>query len=208
MNLSRQQQDALQRIKSSSSTHVVGVDEVGIGAWAGPVVVAAAVFEKGWLDPRVKDSKLLSHKQRLEAWRTIISKECSTYCMLFMDSTTVDKLGVEVARQHLTVGCVLYCRARFPSSIVVQDGFLVPVDGEKNIVALPKADLLVPAVSAASIIAKVTRDMFMKDQAALYPHYGFETNVGYHSARHVAGLEKYGTCPLHRLSYRPMRKYC
>jgi ribonuclease HII len=172
------------------------------------VVVAGAVFEKGWLDPQVKDSKLLTHNKRVKAWNEVISKECPCYCVLSMPSTRIDELGIEGARRHLFEAVILFCRRRFPSSIAVQDGELVEVDGESNIIALPKADLLVPAVSAASIIAKVSRDLYMKGLARAYPHYGFETNVGYHSASHVAGLEKHGPCPEHRRSYRPLRKYC
>lgn len=203
----RYQQRILQYIKDSAATHVLGVDEVGLGAWAGPVAVAGAVFEKGWLDPQVKDSKLLTHNKRVKALE-VIFKEASCYCVLFMPSITIDELGVEGARRHLFESVILYCRRRFPTSVAVQDGELVEVGGEENIVALPKADLLVPAVSAASIIAKVSRDLYMKNLAKTYPYYGFETNVGYHSTAHVAGLEKHGPCPEHRRSYRPLRKYC
>ena len=203
------QKKALKRIASEKYDYIIGIDEVGMGCWAGPIVVAGVVFEKKWKNPKVKDSKTLTHKKRMEVWEKIIDPESEDVCVLSQTAMYIDRMGVEHVRKELTEGIVLYLRHRFPDSIVVQDGLdPVPAYGERRMLALPKADALVPAVSAASIVAKISRDLHMHWQAQRYPQYGFSTNVGYHSQKHVSGLERHGPCPLHRRSYKPLRRYC
>jgi ribonuclease HII len=207
--LSPQQERALERIASSSVEHVIGIDEVGMGSWAGPVVVAAVTVKKGWDHNEVVDSKRLSHRARLEAWSKHILPNAVAHCVLSQPSEAIDAEGIGKVRARLTESAAIYCRHRFPDALVVQDGDLpIEVDGSAaNVVWLPNADVVVPAVSAASILAKVTRDLYMRKMAELYPGYGFETNVGYHSKKHVLGLERLGPTPIHRLSYKPVKAY-
>jgi len=96
-----------------------------------------------------------------------------------------------------------------PFAIVVQDGNVpVPIEGSvRRLVWTPKADVIIPSVSAASILAKISRDTYMAGQDTLYPGYDFKSNKGYHSKNHVAGLVNNGVCPIHRLSYKPVQAY-
>lgn len=209
MPVSKLQQEALDYIAAHDSAYVIGIDEVGLGAWAGPVTVAAAVVPKGWSHPLVKDSKQISHSKRVRAIEEVIESAAVCKVVLSQTNAYIDDVGVDKAVAHLTEGCATYCRVRYPNALVVLDGFksITVFESSEHIVCLPKADELVPAVSAASILAKVSRDTYMKAAQKQYHGYGFETNVGYHSAKHVRGLERQGPCPLHRRSYRSVKRY-
>lgn len=198
---------ALGRIESYTSEYVIGIDEVGMGCWAGPVVVAGAVLPKGWSHKDVKDSKKLSPKRREKAW-TILQESVLARAVLWADNTVVDQYGVHRVREWLTEGAALYCLRRFPEALIVQDGDVPAVIGgaPQNMVWLAQADVYVPAVSAASVIAKVSRDRYMKQMHAQYPHYGWGTNMGYGTDAHSAGLLVHGACALHRRSYRPVQR--
>lgn len=209
LRLSPQQQRVVDRISSSSSEHIIGIDEVGMGSWAGPVVVAAVVLPKSWSHEKVKDSKQLTHKQRMNAWYQHILPNALAYCVLSQDNVAIDKESIQAVHRRLTEAAAIYCRVRYPTGLVVQDGDLpTEIDGSvTRVLWMPKADVVVPAVSAASILAKVSRDLYMKQMAEVYPGYGFETNVGYHSEKHKKGLEQLGLTPLHRRSYKPVKAY-
>ena len=200
---------ALEKIGASDAEYVIGVDEVGLGSWAGPITVAAAVLPKGWSHPSVKDSKQLTKVGRRKA-DALIRTVALSHCILSSNNEEIDQVGIGTARELLTLVCIEYCLRYFPDALVVQDGDLPVLLGgppSSYLVWLPKADVLVPAVSAASVLAKVYRDNFMMNQAQVYPGYGFETNVGYGSEKHMDGLHRYGLCPLHRRSYRPVKKF-
>jgi len=208
-SLTEHQKQCLHQIEKGKHQYVIGIDEVGLGSWAGPIMVAGVVFPKGWSHSHIVDSKTIAHAKRERALQEFIYPYSPAYCVLSMTSQQIDRIGIETARQQLTEGCALYCLTRFPEALVVQDGDRpVPVDGRlDHVVCLPKADALVAAVSAASILAKVTHDLFMFEQARYYPDYGFITNVGYRSVTHERGLQRYGLTPIHRRSYKPMQNY-
>jgi ribonuclease HII len=209
-SLMRRQLEALERIDRHPSSVTIGIDEVGMGAWAGPVTVAVVVLPKGWAHAEVTDSKKLTGKQREKALRTHVLPNALFHCVLSMPSVAVDRVGIKRARDCLTESVGWLARVRFPTALIVQDGKedeVVPVDGSTHsIICLPKADALVPAVGAASILAKVTRDTHMKEMDKLHPGYGFANNVGYHSKTHKVFLEKNGPSPIHRRSYEPVKK--
>jgi ribonuclease HII len=202
-----EQELALEKIAKHTSEYVLGIDEVGMGCWAGPVVVAGVVLPKGWSHKSVRDSKKLSPKQRVKA-KAIILHECLTHVVLEASNEMVDEYGIKRVRDWLTEGCALYCLRRYPKALIVQDGDVpVVIDGSpQDMVWLAKADVYVPAVSAASVLAKVHRDTFMVSQHKYYPHYGFNTNVGYGTPVHMAGLKAHGVTKLHRRSYKPIKR--
>jgi len=208
--VSLEQARALANINRSSANYIIGIDEVGLGPWAGPVTVGAVVMPKGWSHEEVRDSKKLSHKGRLRA-RTIILKTCLAHCTLDCTARDIDRYGIKKAHALLTEGAALYCLRRFPDALIVQDGDIpVAIDGrpyQYSMVWLSKADVLVPAVSAASVLAKLHRDARMVELSRRYPHYDFEHNKGYHSLKHVEGLEHHGICSIHRRSYKPVMRY-
>lgn len=206
----------MQRLLSSSAEHVIGIDEVGMGCWAGPVVVAGVCMLRTWGHSDVKDSKKMTHLSRQKALYKHIYPNALGYVVLSKTSVEIDKVGIKTAHAQLMEGVGLYLRRRFPDALVVQDGNekfaipngQVPNTGYVNVINFSKADVLVPSVSAASILAKVSRDLYMREEAKKYPGYGFETNVGYHSDLHRKALDRWGITPIHRRSYEPVKLYC
>lgn len=183
---------------------IVGIDEVGRGCWAGPVVAGAVLFDDATTIPGLKDSKKLTKKQRerLDADIRIVAV---AYGLGWVEPAAVDSLG-------LTEAVRLAMRRAFDSLAAGYDEIII--DGNYNYFAdnpkaraLVGADNLVPAVSAASVIAKVARDRFMAEQAVHFPGYGFETHVGYGTAAHRAAIQLQGLCMLHRRSFKPIQAY-
>lgn len=208
MTLTPEQQLALEKIGASPSPTVLGIDEVGMGCWAGPVTVAGVVVPKGWDAEGVRDSKALTPRQRKKAEGAIRAQALS-YAIFSASHAEVDREGVGRVRDRLTEQVALQLLQPFPNALIVQDGELPAVIGSRpqNMVWMAKADALVPAVSAASILAKVCRDEFMVAMARLYPGYAFERNMGYGVPAHIEGLRRLGPCPIHRLSYKPVKRF-
>lgn len=182
----------------------VGIDEVGRGCWAGPVVAGAVllpadfVHEENW---RLADSKLLSKKQREQA-NLQIHNIALGIGLGWVSAEELDAIGLTAA--------VRLAMERALSQIA-SDYDDVVIDGQLNFLqdypktrALIKADAKVPAVSAASIVAKVARDNFMTAAAVEYPEYGFERHVGYGTAFHLGKMKSHGLTPLHRRSFKPV----
>lgn len=187
---------------------IVGIDEVGRGPWAGPLVMGAVVL--GCEIEGLTDSKKLSSKRRVELAAEIHEKAAAAGLgWVFADE--IDKLGLSNA---LAVACQRAVEQIDTLGVayheIILDGtinFLKDTPKGQFVTTIAKADLLIPAVSAASIIAKVARDEYMASQDEMYPDYGFAAHVGYGTAKHRAAIEKYGVTPLHRLSFAPLAKY-
>jgi ribonuclease HII len=179
---------------------IVGIDEVGRGCWAGPLVAGAVVLARPI--PGLKDSKKLSKAQR-ETLAKIIHAEAVAIGLGWVWPQDIDTGGITAA--------VKSAMQRALSAIVTEYDELI-VDGNINYFAdnpkaraVVKADDLFPSVSAASIVAKVARDNYMAEIAATYPGYGFEKHVGYGTALHIASLKTLGVSDIHRKSYKPIR---
>lgn len=190
-------------IDRSQAQTVVGSDEVGYGAWAGPLVVAAVATPRDWFDARVKDSKKLSEKTRERLYTEFFGKYPTS--VKIVTPTQIDEMGVWkaliYAHEEAIKGVLLRCADK---PLVVTDGNVPVTSG--GAISLPKADDLVPAVSLASIIAKVTRDRIMAELAFEYPGYGFARHKGYGTPEHTMFLTQKGPCPAHRLSYEPVSR--
>ena len=192
---------------------ILGIDEVGRGPWAGPLVIGAVILPRNeddsfpeWVEP-LTDSKKLTEKKR-EAYSEVILENALATGLGWVSSDEIDELGLSEALRLATRRAVEEIRARkVPFTEIVIDGtvnFLAGTSLEKYVTNLKKADLLIKEVSAASIIAKVARDNYMKQLAEAYPEYGFEKHVGYGTAIHKAALDKFGPCPEHRFSFGPI----
>lgn len=192
--------------RALTADYVIGVDEVGTGAIAGPVVVAATVFPGAWRNAAITDSKKLTRKKREHLLYSAIYTNALTHFVLFRCAADIDRYGINNCRKALTEEAILKCRAHYPQALAVQDGDdPALVNGSlDNVVYFPKADSKVLAVSAASILAKVSRDNVMKEHALLFPMYGFDVHAGYGTQAHLAALLQYGPCYIHRLSFRPI----
>lgn len=179
----------------------VGIDEAGRGCWAGPLVAAAVILKPGSIEG-MTDSKKLSASRRT-AFSEIIRNEAVDIGVGVVSAEEVDNVGLTDA--------VRLAMNRAVQGITV-DYDLIIIDGNYNYLAdngksmtLVKADSKIPSVSAASIIAKTTRDKMMLDAVKEFPEYGFEKHVGYGTKLHLARLKMHGPCRLHRASYRPIR---
>jgi len=179
---------------------IVGIDEVGRGCWAGPLV-AGAVILSGPIEG-LKDSKLLTKKQR-ERLALEINLQALAIGLGWVDAATIDREGLTQA-VRLAMQTALEAITEQYDEVII-DGNLNYLAENSKTRALVKADMSVPAVSAASIIAKVARDNYMAEIAGEYPVYGFEQHVGYGTAKHIEKLKLYGVSDLHRRSFKPVR---
>lgn len=185
---------------------ILGIDEVGRGPWAGPLVVGAVVLGGVVIDG-LTDSKKLTKKRREILYNEIINKAASSGTG-WVSAYELDEIGMSQALVLATKRAVE--KINVPYSEIVIDGtvnFLADTGKGKYVQTMAKADLLVPTVSAASIMAKVERDRFMSKQDEVYPGYGFSSHAGYGVAKHREAIEKLGVTPLHRLSFAPLKKY-
>jgi ribonuclease HII len=192
------------KIDQSTALWVVGSDEAGYGAWCGPLLVTAVALPIGWRDSRVTDSKALSENRREALFDEFRDKV--TVSAMAVQPETIDEMGVykAVIKAHTLAIKKVLGELPGESPLIVADGNL-PLE-EVGAVSLPKADAKVPAVSLASIFAKVIRDRIMRGLAKKYPGYGFESHKGYGTQAHQVALQKLGVSPIHRKSYRPVAK--
>ncbi len=179
---------------------VVGIDEVGRGCWAGPLVAGAVLL--GRPITGLKDSKKLSKLQR-ERLAVIIKDEALAIGLGWVWPQAIDSGGITAAVKTAMHDALAAIAVDYDEVII--DGNINYFADNPKARALIKADDTVPAVSAASIIAKVARDNYMAEMAAQYPGYGFEVHVGYGTAKHQAALASLGVCDMHRRSFRPVR---
>lgn len=186
---------------------ILGVDEAGRGPWAGPLVVGAAVLGGVNIDG-LTDSKKLT-KKKCEQLYDEIAAEAAAFATGWVSAEELDEVGLAQALRLATRRAVEQVRVSYSEIII--DGtvnFLSDTGKGPYVTTMKKADLLVPSVSAASIVAKVERDRFMTEQDAVYPGYGFGSHAGYGVAAHRAALDKLGLTPLHRRSFAPIAQYC
>ena len=185
---------------------ILGIDEVGRGPWAGPMVVGAVVLGGAQIDG-LTDSKKLSKKKREQLYDEIYD-QASAIGLGWVTAAEIDEIGLGPALRLATKRAVQEVKAPYHEIII--DGTINLLQGtslQQYVTTMPKADLLVPSVSAASIVAKVARDRYMAEQDEIYHGYGFGGHAGYGVAKHRAAIERLGITPLHRLSFAPLQKY-
>lgn len=201
---------SLQKIQDSTKQFIVGCDEVGYGCLAGPLVVCGVRAPKNWSLLGLNVSKKLSEKKRLvmrDKLMPLINKQEIDWHLAERSNNYIDKVGVAVALKDAYIECFRALDKQH-EHLVITDGILnfkgLGVD-DYDLISLIKADTKIPAVMAASILAKTYRDEKMKKLHDLHPEYGWNHNVGYGSKDHLEALGKIGPCPLHRFSYAPMK---
>ena len=176
---------------------VVGIDEAGRGPLAGPLVVAGVVFPVGYDSGEINDSKQLSEKKREQLYDIII-KDALFYQIEIVEPEEIDRINILEADRAAMTRIAL----KAPTDIVLTDA--VDLYIEKSVTSLIKGDTLSCSIAAGSILAKVTRDRLMYEYDKLYPEYGFAKHKGYGTKAHMEALQKYGACPIHRRSFRPV----
>ncbi|MEO6109875.1 MAG: ribonuclease HII [Candidatus Saccharimonadales bacterium] len=185
---------------------ILGIDEVGRGPWAGPLVIGAVVLGDIPIEG-LTDSKKLTKKKRDEL-DVIIRRDAAGFGLGWVSSEEIDKIGLSAALRLATIRAVEQVKAPYHEIII--DGtinFLSETSKGKYVTTLPKGDLLIPSISAASIIAKVARDTYMAEQDEVYPGYNFTSHVGYGTAAHKQAIETLGVTPLHRTTFAPIAAF-
>lgn len=177
---------------------VCGVDEAGRGPLAGPVCAAAVILPRDLEIEGLNDSKKLTDKRR-RALYDVITAQAVAYGVAMVDEKTVDEINILQAT-FLAMRQAVEALGSQPSLALV-DGNREPDFGGIPVRTIVKGDSLSANIAAASILAKVTRDRFMEEQAALYPQYGFDVHKGYGTQAHYAALREYGPCPIHRMTF-------
>ena len=178
---------------------VAGVDEVGRGPLAGPVVAAAVVLPEDFSLLEVNDSKKLSPQKRLALYPKILEQAVAVGVGV-MDNQVIDQINIYEA-DRLAMKQAVEALSTRPDALLV-DAMNVPVDlPQLPQTELIKGDAKSNSIAAASIVAKVFRDSLMDDYARLYPDYAFDHNAGYGTKDHLEALRKYGPTPIHRLTF-------
>lgn len=195
---------------------IVGIDEVGRGAWAGPLCVGVVCLGDDVSIDGLTDSKKLTPKKR-EKLAQEIKEKAAGVGLGWVSAKTIDRIGLSEALKLASRRAMSQITCEYDQIII--DGTINLLQGaclqqkrefqglplEKvEVVTMKRADLLVPSVSAASIVAKVARDEYMKVMGIKFPGYGFEGHVGYGTAAHTAAIEALGVSPIHRMSFAPM----
>lgn len=188
------------------SGYIIGSDEVGWGAWAGPLYVCAVAAPIGWVPPAgLTDSKNLDADEKLALYYKL-QRVPLHIALMSAPNTTIDAVGPKEALLGTHGAALRKLLDLFPDAEVIVDGSL-PIPSVPQARCIPRADATYPVVMAASVIAKVNRDFLMRQLHKEYPHYGWDTNVGYGGGKkHHAGLKKYGVTPLHRRCFGPIKK--
>lgn len=179
---------------------IAGVDEVGRGPLAGPVMAAAVILDAMHPIDGLADSKLLTSKKR-EVLCELIKNNCIAWSVGSASVEEIDRLNIHHATL-LAMRRAINSLSVKPEHIQVDGQFVPKVN--YSIESIIGGDGFIPAISAASIVAKVTRDQQMIEYDKIYPDYGFAKHKGYGTGQHLSTLEQFGVCPIHRRSFAPV----
>lgn len=182
-----------------------GCDEVGRGTWAGPVFAAAVILDARRPIAGLRDSKKLSPERRSQLSQQIRTQALA-WALGQASVEEIDRLNILQASLLAMRRAIMALRP-VPDLVWVDGNQLPQLDAPPALKAQIGGDDLIPAISAASIIAKVERDELMQSMEELYPGYGFAQHKGYGTAFHSAALAQLGPCAIHRQSFAPVRKY-
>jgi len=181
---------------------IAGVDEAGRGPLAGPLVVAACILPKGLIIEGVDDSKKLTPSRRQVLYKLITSHPQIAYAIEVIDPSIIDEMNIFQATLHGMKESV--SNLTVPADFVLVDGSHSPFPSSYS-QAIVKGDSLSHSIACASILAKVTRDSIMEGHDLQWPEYGFAKHKGYPTADHLKVLREIGPCPIHRVSYAPVK---
>lgn len=182
---------------------LIGVDEAGMGPWAGPITVGVVVLPSDKKIRGVKDSKKIREETR-EALVDSIHREALFYEVLAAGPEEIDRLGIYGCWDRLVSSAIHHARKQHPEAVAIVDGNRI-VQGVERCWPVVKADAIYQCVSAASILAKYHQCGWMDDYDLIYPEYGFRSHRGYGTPEHKDALRRLGPCPAHRRSYKPIK---
>jgi ribonuclease HII len=181
---------------------ICGVDEVGRGPLAGPVVAAAVILNPDDEIEGLNDSKKLSQKKRMQLFEEI-KKRALAYSYAFVSEKIIDEINIYQASKKAMIEAIK--KLNMKPEYVLSDAMpLKEIDIPH--IAIIKGDTLSATIAAASIVAKETRDSYMIEMDKLYPGYNFKKHKGYPTKEHLEALKKLGVCEIHRKTYKPIKK--
>ena len=189
-------------LRNTGITLIGGVDEVGRGPLVGPVVAACCVLPESFNLDGLTDSKKLSEAKR-EYFFEEIKKQAITYGIGIVDEKRIDEINIYQATKEAMIMAINQCNPK--PEYVLTDA--MKLDMDIPVTPIIKGDLKSITISAASVLAKVTRDRMLYELDKKYPMYDFKKNVGYPTKKHLEAIEKYGIIPEHRRSYGPVKDY-
>jgi ribonuclease HII len=184
---------------SNGKKLIAGVDEVGRGPLAGPVVAAAVILPEGYILHGVNDSKKLSEKKREALYERII-EDAVCYSVYLVQPDKIDEINIYQASKLAMTEAV--CQLTVQPDQLLIDAMEVPLTIDQ--MKIIKGDEKSISIAAASIVAKVTRDRYMKKLDHMYPHYGFKSNMGYGTKEHLDALRSFGVTEIHRKTFSPV----
>jgi ribonuclease HII len=193
-----------QRLYKLGYRHIAGIDEAGRGPLAGPVVAAACILPCDFLLSHLNDSKQLSSKQRDELFAEITSDPRIVYGIGIVSVDRIEEINILRATFEAMQESVEKLSRR-PEYLLI-DGNQLPSFGYPK-EGIVRGDAVSISIAAASIIAKVTRDRIMIEEAARWPQYGFAQHKGYGTAQHLEAIRQLGPCPLHRKTFEPIKSW-
>lgn len=186
------------KLYSEGLKYIAGIDEAGRGPLAGPVVVGIAIMKPNSFIEGVNDSKKISEKKR-ELLYEQITNEAIDWSVGIVDQNEIDEINILNATKKALHMSITNLKIK-PDRILVDALEHIDTCGIPY-TSIIKGDAKVYSISAASIIAKVTRDRMMKEYDEIYPEYGFAGHKGYGTAKHIQAIKAYGPCPLHRKTF-------
>lgn len=188
--------------RAEGYVHIAGVDEVGRGPLAGPVIAAAVILPPEFYLPGIDDSKKLSEQKRLEFYKKIIETALDFHVGI-IDVEEIDRINIYEASKKAMRLAIAGLKI-IPDFLLIDAVKLNTPYPEEAII---KGDGKSISIAAASIIAKVTRDQLMVELGREYPVYGFSTNMGYGTKEHLSAIQTFGITPHHRKSFAPVKDY-
>lgn len=192
--------DEIKKEIYKTNNYIAGIDEVGRGPLAGPVVTCAVIMKKDSHIEGVTDSKKLTRKKMISL-ADEIKNECICFSFGYKNHKMIDELNIKQATL-LAMKEAVESLEQKPDIILID---AEKIDTDIKQLSIVKGDLYEYAISCASILAKVRRDDIMINFSKIYPNYSFESNKGYGTKKHYDALEKYGPCPIHRQTF--LRKF-
>lgn len=189
------------RLFAQGAGFIAGVDEVGRGPLAGPVVAATVILPEDFCILGIDDSKKLSPRKR-EELAILIRREAIAFGIGMCDEKTIDRINILEATKQAMKDAILASEEMLGARTdhILLDALTLP-GLERPQTGIIRGDCLSVSIAAASILAKVTRDAMMDEYSLIYPQYAFERNKGYGTREHFEGLREHGPCPIHRLSF-------
>ncbi|MEY2538905.1 MAG: ribonuclease [Verrucomicrobiota bacterium] len=189
------------KLRAIGIARIAGIDEAGRGALAGPVVAAAVVLPERFRHRRLNDSKQLAPELREEIYNELLANAEITWAIGVVDHMEIDRINI-LRASHKAMRAAIEALACPPEHVLIDGRPVIPFPFPQT--AIIDGDCFSLSIAAASVIAKVTRDMMMRDFCRQFPEYCFSQHKGYGTELHLIKLHELGPCPIHRRSFEPV----